>query len=66
MAGADLGAQVLGQIVGPNISASILGAGMGYNKVFAMCATAAIGGLVIYGAMYLWLRRTIPALARAT
>ena len=44
----------------------VAGAGMGYNKVFAMCATAAMVGLVIYGAMYLWLRRTIPALARAT
>jgi predicted MFS family arabinose efflux permease len=60
------GAQGLGQIVGPNLAASMLGAGMGYSKVFAMCATAAIAGLVVYGAMYLWLRRTIPALARAT
>ncbi len=60
------GAQGLGQIVGPNIAASMLGAGMGYSKVFVMCATAAMVGLVIYGAMYLWLRRTIPALARAT
>ena len=60
------GAQGLGQIVGPNIAASMLGAGMGYSKVFVMCSTAAMVGLVIYGAMYLWLRRTIPALARAT
>jgi hypothetical protein len=59
------GAQGLGQIVGPNIAASMLGAGMGFSRVFAMCATAAIAGLVIYGAMYLWLRRTIPALAKA-
>jgi predicted MFS family arabinose efflux permease len=60
------GAQGLGQIVGPNIAASMLGAGMGYSMVFVMCAIAAIVGLLIYGAMYLWLRRTIPALARAT
>ena len=60
------GAQGLGQIVGPNIAASMLGAGMGYSKVFVMCATAAIVGLVIYGAMYLWLRKTIPSLAKAT
>jgi hypothetical protein len=59
------GAQGLGQIVGPNIAASMLGAGMGFSRVFAMCAMAAIAGLVIYGAMYLWLRRTIPALAKA-
>lgn len=60
------GAQGLGQIVGPNLAASILGAGMGYGKVFVMCAVAAALGLVIYGAMYLWLRRTVPALASAT
>ena len=60
------GAQGLGQIVGPNISASLLGAGMGYSSVFVMCASAAIMGLVIYGVMYLWLRRAIPALAHAT
>jgi predicted MFS family arabinose efflux permease len=60
------GAQGLGQIVGPNIAASQLGAGMGYSAVFAMCAAAALVGLVIYGAMYLWLRRAIPALAEAS
>jgi len=60
------GAQGLGQIVGPNMAASILGAGFGYSKVFMMCAGAAIIGLVIYAVMYRRLRRTIPALARAT
>ena len=60
------GAQGLGQIVGPNLAATQLGAGMGYSAVFVMCSAAAAVGLVIYGAMYLWLRRTIPALAEAT
>ena len=60
------GAQGLGQIVGPNLAASILGAGLGYSNVFIMCAGAAIIGLVIYAVMYMRLRRTIPALARAT
>jgi len=60
------GAQGLGQIVGPNIAASMLGAGMGYGKVFMMCSTAAMVGLIIYGAMYMWLRKTIPSLAKAT
>ena len=60
------GAQGLGQIVGPNIAATQLGAGMGYSAVFVMCASAAAVGLAIYGAMYLWLRRTIPALAEAS
>lgn len=60
------GAQGLGQIVGPNIAASMLGAGMGYQAVFAMCAAAAVIGMLIYLAMYLYLRLRIPALARAT
>jgi len=60
------GAQGLGQIVGPNLAASQLGAGLGYDSVFVMCASAALAGMVIYGAMYLWLRRTIPALAAAS
>ena len=60
------GAQGLGQIVGPNIAASMLGAGMGYNAVFIMCACAAIVGMVIYGLMYIFLRREVPELAGAT
>jgi len=60
------GAQGLGQIVGPNIAATQLGLGLGYSSVFIMCSIAAATGLLIYGAMYLWLRRSIPALAEAT
>ena len=60
------GAQGLGQIVGPNIAATQLAAGLGYSSVFVMCAMAAATGLLIYGAMYFWLRRSIPALAEAT
>jgi MFS family permease len=60
------GAQGLGQIVGPNLAASILGAGMGYSSVFIMCALAALAGMLVYAGMYLWLRRAIPALAGAT
>jgi len=60
------GAQGLGQIVGPNIAATQLGAGLGYSSVFIMCSSAAATGLLIYGAMYLRLRRSIPALAEAT
>lgn len=59
------GAQGLGQIVGPNLAASALGAGLGYAGVFALGAAAALAGLAVYAAMYLWLRRRIPALADA-
>ncbi len=57
------GAQGLGQIVGPNIAASMLGAGMGYSAVFIMCACAAFTGLLIYGGMYFGLRHRVPELA---
>jgi predicted MFS family arabinose efflux permease len=60
------GAQGLGQIVGPNIAASLLGAGLGYSAVFSMGAMAAVAGLLIYTVMYIWLRKRIPALADAS
>lgn len=60
------GAQGLGQIVGPNLAASILAAGLGYNSVFIMCATASLVAMVVYLVMYLQLKKTIPALADAS
>jgi len=60
------GAQGLGQIIGPNIAASLLGMGMGYSAVFIMCACAALTAMMIYAFMYLRLRKTIPALADAS
>ena len=60
------GAQGLGQIVGPNIAASILAAGLGYGAVFIMCASASLVGMLIYLFMYLRLKKTIPALADAS
>ena len=60
------GAQGLGQIIGPNLAASILATGMGYGGVFTMCAIATLIGFAIYLFMYLRLRRTIPALADAS
>ena len=60
------GAQGLGQIVGPNLAASILAGGLGYNSVFIMCATASLVAMVVYLVMYLQLKKTIPALADAS
>jgi hypothetical protein len=60
------GAQGLGQIIGPNIAASLLAAGLGYGSVFVMCACASLTGMSIYLFMYLRLRKTIPALADAS
>ena len=60
------GAQGLGQIIGPNLAASILGLNLGYSGVFIMCAGSAIIAMLLYAFMYLRFRRTIPAFAYAT
>ena len=60
------GAQGLGQILGPNIAASLLAAGFGYDGVFLMCAIASLTAMSIYLFMYLRLRQQIPALADAS
>ncbi len=59
-------AQGLGQIVGPNMAATILAMGFGYGGVFMMCAGATLIGMTIYAYMYVMLRKTIPALADAS
>jgi predicted MFS family arabinose efflux permease len=59
-------AQGLGQLVGPNLAASMLGWGLGYHWVFIMCAAAAFIGMLIYALMYLWLKRDVPLLAEAS
>ncbi len=60
------GAQGLGQIIGPNVSATILAMGFGYGGVFIMCAVVTLIAMGIYGFMYLRLRQQIPALADAS
>lgn len=60
------GAQGLGQIIGPNLAATLLGRGLGYSAVFIMCACAALTGMMIYAFMYVRLRKSIPALADAS
>ena len=52
------GAQGLGQIVGPNLAASLLGEDLGYQGVFMMCSGAALLGMLIYAGLYLRLRST--------
>jgi predicted MFS family arabinose efflux permease len=59
-------AQGLGNFLGPNIAASVLAFGLGYNGVFIMCASASIMAMLVYLYMYLILKRDIPALADAS
>lgn len=60
------GAQGLGQIIGPNIAATLLSYEFGYDSVFMMCACASLTGMLIYAWIYIKLRRTLPALADAS
>jgi predicted MFS family arabinose efflux permease len=50
-------AQGLGQIVGPNLAASLLGYGAGYSGVFLMCALASLAAFAVYALAYLRLRK---------
>ncbi len=58
-------AQGLGQIIGPNMAASVIAFGAGYAMVFVMSAGATLTAFIIYGVMYLKLRQHIPRLADA-
>lgn len=49
-------AQGLGQIVGPNMAASLLAYGAGYNGVFVLCGCASMAAFGVYGFAYAQLR----------
>lgn len=59
-------AQGLGQIIGPNLAASMLERGFGYGSVFLVCAVFALLGMLTYLFVYVRLRLLIPALADAS
>jgi predicted MFS family arabinose efflux permease len=59
-------AQGLGNFLGPNMAASVLAFGLGYNGVFILCGAASITAMLVYLYMYLALKKTIPALADAS
>ena len=58
--------QGLGQIVGPNLAASILSLNLGYESVFMMCWAAAMLAMVIYWLLHRYLRANQPELADAS
>ena len=59
-------AQGLGQIVGPNIAASLLAANLGYQSVFIMCWCAAMTAMLIYWILHRYLRAKYPSVADAS
>jgi heme O synthase-like polyprenyltransferase len=47
--------QGFGQFVGPNIAASIIGAGLGYSTMFIVSGSMALVAMVIYGGMFFYM-----------
>jgi hypothetical protein len=52
--------QGFGQFVGPNIAASIIGAGLGYSTMFIVSGSMALVAMAIYGGIFFYMhsRRT--------
>jgi len=50
-------AQGLGQIIGPNMAASMLALGAGYGDIFLLCTGASLAAFTVYALAYWRLRR---------
>ena len=49
--------QGFGQFIGPNIAASIIGAGLGYSTMFLVSGSMALVAMVIYGGIFVYMHR---------
>jgi len=58
--------QGFGQFVGPNISASVLGAGLGYSTMFIISGSMTLVAMFLYIGVSIFMHRRQPVLAEAT
>jgi len=58
--------QGFGQFIGPNIAASIVGAGLGYGTMFVVSGSMALVAMVIYIGIFAYMHSRQPVLAEAT
>jgi len=58
--------QGFGQFVGPNIAASVLGAGLGYSTLFVVSGSMALVAMVLYLGVFFYMHRRQAVLAEAT
>ena len=58
--------QGFGQFVGPNISASVLGAGLGYSTLFVVSGSMALVAMVLYMGVFFYMHGRQSVLAEAT
>jgi len=52
--------QGFGQFIGPNISASILGAGLGYSTMFMVSGSMTLVAMVLYIGIYIYMHKRQP------
>jgi len=57
--------QGFGQFIGPNIAASIIGAGLGYSTMFLVSGSMALVAMVIYGGIFVYMHRRRSAQVEA-
>jgi predicted MFS family arabinose efflux permease len=57
--------QGFGQFVGPNVAASVVGAGMGYGTMFVVSGSMALVAMFLYFGVFLYMHSRAPALAEA-
>jgi len=57
--------QGLGQSIGPNVAASVLGAGMGYREVFIVSGSMAVVSFILYVGIMMYMHRRLPVLPDA-
>ena len=60
------GVQGFGQFVGPNISASVLGAGLGYSTMFMVSGSMTLVAMFLYIGVFIYMHKRQPVLAAAT
>ena len=58
--------QGFGQFVGPNVAASVLGAGLGYSTMFTVSGSMALVAMFLYMGVFIYMHRRKPVLAEAT
>lgn len=58
--------QGFGQFIGPNVSASVLGAGLGYSNMFMISGSMTLVAMLLYMGIFVYMHRRNPVLAEVT
>ena len=58
--------QGFGQFIGPNIAASIVGAGLGYGTMFVVSGSMALVAMLLYIGVFFYMHHRQSVLAEAT